>query len=60
MKTIKRKIKLNQIVKENKPNSWVYWVEKIEGNNVLVRTTESKQDVNCETYWFDIKQIKVI
>lgn len=55
-----RDLSINQKVKRNYPESWDYWVTEIQGEDVLIRTTENEDEPNYDDFWVNIAEIRLV
>lgn len=52
-------LNINQKIKRNYPESWDYWVSEINGEDVLIRTTEDKDDEMYDDFWVNISELRL-
>jgi len=52
-------LSINQKVKRNYPESWEYWVSEINGDDVLLRTTEDVNSPECGDFTVNISEIRI-
>lgn len=50
----------NQRVRRNYPESWDYWISEIQGEDVLLRTTEKEDDPEYDDFLVNIAEIRLI
>lgn len=53
-------LSINQKVKRNYPESWDYWVTEIQGEDVLIRTTENEDDSKYDDFWVNIAELCLV
>lgn len=51
---------IDQKVKRNYQGSWDYWVTEIDGDAVLIRTTEKMNDPKYDDFWVNVSEICLI
>lgn len=51
---------INQKVKRNYPESWDYWVTEIQGEDVLIRTTENEDDSKYDDFWVNVAELRLV
>ncbi len=49
----------NQKVKRNYPESYDYWISEIQGEDVLLRTTEKEDDPEYDDFLVNIGEIRL-
>jgi hypothetical protein len=53
-------LSINQKVKRNYPESWDYWVTEMQGEDVLIRTTENEDDPKYDDFWVNIVELRLV
>lgn len=53
-------LSINQKVKRNYPESWDYWVTELQGEDVLIRTTENEDDPKCDDFLVNVVEIRLV
>lgn len=53
-------LSINQKVKRNYPESWDYWISEIEGEDVLIRTTENENDPKYDDFWVNVAELRLV
>ncbi len=51
-------LSIDQKVKRNYPQSWNYWVSEIQGEDVLIRTTEKEDDPEYNDFLVNISDLR--
>lgn len=47
-------------VRRNYPESQVYWVSEVNGQDVLIRTTKDEDAVGCDDFWVNISELRTV
>ena len=50
---------VNQKVKRYNRKSW-WWVSEIQGDDVLIRTTENEDDSDYDDMWVNIAEVRLV
>lgn len=53
-------LSINQKVKRNYPESWDYWVTEIQGEDVLIRTTQNEDDPKYDDLRVNVTEIRLV
>jgi hypothetical protein len=53
-------LSINQKVKRNYPESWDYWITEIQGEDVLIRTTENEDDPKYDDFWVNVAELRLV
>lgn len=53
-------LSINKKVKRNYPESWDYWVTELQGEDVLIRTTEDVNDPLYDDFLVNISEIRLV
>ena len=51
-------LKIDMPVRRYYPQSMVYWVTEIKGEDVLIRTTFDESDKNYDDFWVSIAELR--
>ena len=53
-------LSVNQKVKRNYSESRDYWVTEIQGEDVLIRTTENEDDPNYDDFLVNVAELRLV